>query len=307
MFVGRTSEGQAILLSVRSKRSVVLVAPTGYGKSTLLAEVAPGFEDKGAVLRIAKVGPFSTFIDDLFLEIRKARIPVAGVTYSSDPREDSKCWKKAAGESVASRTRSLLKALRQYAALGTERACIAVDDASELSSSMVPWFLGFDGVCVLVLATYSASLNKKPLQRLWARFDRVDLPPLTRAESVELLEERVTRYGIVAENMEAYKKRVLSLSNGIPAEIDRLVRFVSVSNIVRNRDVGTSFAQDVAQRQERGIALAPVLLVMGGGFMVTKYLGLARGEMDLYFVGGIGIALFMVLGPWMRKAVMSGA
>jgi len=307
MFVGRTSEGQAMLLSVRSKRSVVLVVPTGYGKSTLLAEVSPGFEDKGAVLKVAKVGPFSTFIDDLFCEMRVAKILVTGVRYSNDARADSKTWKKAAGESVASRARSLLEALRLYAATGVNRACIVIDDVSELSSSMVPWFLGFDGVCVLVLATYPATLSKKPLQRLWARFDQVDLPPLTRAESSELLEERVTRYGIVAENMEAYKKRVLSLSNGIPAEIDRLVRFVSVTNIVLNRDVGTSFAQDVASRQERGVALAPLLLVMGGGFMVTKYLGLARGEMDLYFVGGIGIALFMVLGPWLRKAVMAGA
>ena len=37
--------------------------------------------------------------------------------------------------------------------------------------------------------------------------------------------------------MEAYKKRVLSLSGGVPTKIDRLVRFVAVKNIVRNRDV----------------------------------------------------------------------
>ena len=59
-----------------------------------------------------------------------------------------------------------------------------------------------------------------------------------------------------------------------------------------------------AQREERGIALAPVLLVLGGVAMVTKYVGLARGEMDMYLMGGVGIAFFMVAGPFLRKLVM---
>ena len=63
-------------------------------------------------------------------------------------------------------------------------------------------------------------------------------------------------------------------------------------------------AQQAAQREERGIALAPVLLVLGGVAMVTKYVGLARGEMDMYLMGGVGIAFFMVAGPFLRKLVM---
>jgi len=305
MLVGRGAEGRAVLLAVRAGRSAVLCAPPGYGKSALLEALSPGFEDRGVVLRVSKVGPLSTFLDDLFLELRRSRVGVAGVRYSSDPRADLKAWKKAAGDGTAAKARALLEALRVYAASGTGRACIVLDDATELTSSMVPWFVAFDEVSVLVFAAFPQTLSKKPLQRLWTRFDRVNLPPLPTQDSKALLEHLVARYGIVAENIEAYKKRVLSLSGGVPGEIDRLVRFVAVETIVRNRDVGTSFAQDAAHRQERGIALAPVLLILGGVAMITKYVGLARGEMDLYLVGGIGIAVMVVFGPFLRKVVLT--
>jgi len=39
--------------------------------------------------------------------------------------------------------------------------------------------------------------------------------------------------------------------------------------------------------------------------MITKYVGLARGEMDLYLVGGIGIAVMVVFGPFLRKVVLT--
>ena len=305
MFIGREQEGRAVILAAKARRSVVVVAPMGYGKSALLSELHPIFEAQGVALKISKVGPFSTFLDDLFLELRVQRVSVPGVSYSSDLKADMKAWKKEAGDGTAARARSLLEALRRYASTGTARAVIVIDDASELSASMVPWFIAFDEVAVLAVAAFPQTLAKKPLQRLWTRFDRVNLPPLPVGDSRTLLDALVTRYGIVAENMEAYKKRVLSLSSGVPAEIDRLVRFVAVEDIVKNRDVGTSFAQDAADRQERGIALAPMLLVLGGVAMITKYVGLARGEMDLYLVGGIGIAVMLVFGPFFRKVVLT--
>ena len=82
-------------------------------------------------------------------------------------------------------------------------------------------------------------------------------------------------------------------------------RQVSTHDLVTNRDIGSTFAQHAARREERGIALAPVLLVLGGVAMVTKYVGLARGEMDMYLMGGVGIALFMVAGPFLRKLVIT--
>ena len=128
----------------------------------------------------------------------------------------------------------------------------------------------------------------------------------TMVATMEVPLEKTKSYGVldVAEDMGAYKNRVLSLAEGIPGEAERLVRYVSTHDLVKPSDIGSSFAQQAAQREERGIALAPVLLVLSGVAMITKYVGLARGEMDMYLMGGVGIAVSMVALPFLRKLVM---
>ncbi|GAA6732664.1 hypothetical protein YIM73518_24280 [Thermus brockianus] len=304
MFVGRKEEGRAVLLSVRAGRGVVLVAPPGYGKSALLQELKPALEAWGVVVWADKLAPFGAFLKDFFRGLWDARIPVEGVGLSKDLEADLRTWGKRY-PSNDEKAKSLVKALRRYAETGANRATLVVDDATGVQGSMVPWLVALAEVANLVLAAHPDTLKKANTKRLWMRLDRVDLPPLSPRETRELTQVLVERYGVVAEDLEAYLNRVVSLSAGVPGEVERLVRYVSAEDIVRNRDVGTGYAEGLARREERGIALAPILLVAGGVAMAARYLGLARGEMDLYVAGGLGIAAFVVLGPWLRKAVVA--
>lgn len=97
---------------------------------------------------------------------------------------------------------------------------------------------------------------------------------------------------------------MLSRSGGVPGEITRLVRYVPAPEVVQCRG-GTALAQNAAAREERGMALAPLLPVAGAGFMVTKYVGLARGETNSYVIGGVGTAVFMVMRPMLRKRMFT--
>ncbi|MFC6619688.1 hypothetical protein [Deinococcus radiophilus] len=54
VFVGREPEGRAVIVSVRAGRSVQLEAPSGYGKSALLAELAPGLQTLAVTLRVPR-------------------------------------------------------------------------------------------------------------------------------------------------------------------------------------------------------------------------------------------------------------
>jgi hypothetical protein len=303
MFVGRKEEGRAVLLSVRSGRGVVLVAPPGYGKSALLEELRPALEAWSVVMWADRVAPFGAFLKDLFRGLWDARIPVEGVDLTKDVEADLRTWGKRY-PSNEEKARSLVQALRRYGERGVNRATVVVDDATGVQGSMVPWLVALAEVGTLLLAVHPETLRKANTKRLWMRLDRVDLPPLTPRETRELAEALVQRYGVVAEDLEAYLSRVVALSGGIPGEVERLVRYVSAEDIVRNRDVGTGYAESLARREERGVALAPILLVAGGVAIAARYLGLARGEMDLYVAGGLGIAAFLVLSPWLRKAVM---
>lgn len=302
MFVGRKEEGRAVLLSVRAGRGVVLSAPPGYGKTALLRELLPALEAWAPVVWTERVAPFGAFLKDLFRGLWDAGVPVEGVGRSKDPEADLKAWQRRYPGNEE-KARSLLKALKRPE--GVNPITLVVDDATGLTPSMVPWLVAFAEAATLVLAVHPETLRKGGTKRLWMRLDRVDLPPLSPKETRELARALVERYGVVAEDLEAYLNRVVSLSGGVPGEVERLVRYVSAEDIVRNRDVGTGYAEGLARREERGIALAPILLVAGGVAIAARYLGLARGEMDLYVAGGLGIAAFVVLGPWLRKAVVA--
>lgn len=295
-FMGRAAEGRAVILSARAGRSVQLVAPTGYGKSALLAELAPALDQLALTLNVPKAAPFGTFLADLAAALLAAGLPLPGADLAG--------WKKAhAGNDL--KARSLVTVLRDYRATGATAPVLLVDDCTGLTQSMVPALLAFAEHAALVCAVQPETTRKAGLSRWWNKCDRVELGPLDRAEARALVDDMTARFGIVAQDIQAYKNRVLSLSEGVPGEIERLVRYVSTHDLVSNADIGSTFAQQAAQRQERGIALAPVLLVFGGVAMVTKYVGLARGEMDMYLMGGVGIAFFMVAGPYLRKLTMT--
>ncbi|WP_244922460.1 ATP-binding protein, partial [Thermus scotoductus] len=225
VFVGRKEEGRAVLLSARAGRGVVLSAPPGYGKSALLEELRPALEAWSVVLWTEKLAPFGAFLRDLFRAMWDARIPVEGVDFSKDPEKDLQAWGKRYS-SNEEKAKSLVRALRRYAESGVNRATLVVDDATGVTGSMVPWLVALSEVATLVLAVHPETLRKANTKRLWMRLDRVDLPPLSPRETRELAEALVERYGVVAEDREAYLARVVSLSGGIPGEVERLIRYV---------------------------------------------------------------------------------
>jgi hypothetical protein len=299
-FVGRTAEGRALLLSVRSARSVALIAPPAYGKSALLSELAPALEQVTVRLDVPKIAPFGQFMSDLHDAMHAVKIHPPGVRITNDLTTDRAAWKKAYAGSTEARARSLIEALRLYVGKGIQPPAVVIDDAGGVTSSMVPVLVGLAAVSSLVLACYPETLRKPATRRLWQQCDRIDLDTLSAADSRALVGSLTTAYGISTPDTKAYENSVLALSGGVPGEIVRLVRYVPASEIAAKRG-GSSLAQSAAARQERGIALAPFLLVLGAVFMVIKYVGRARGEMDSYVIGGIGIAVFMIIGPLLRK------
>ena len=128
----------------------------------------------------------------------------------------------------------------------------------------------------------------------------MELPQLDGGESRTLVGSLTAAYGITTPDTKAYENAVLALSSGIPGEIVRLVRYVPAGEIVQQRG-GSALAQNRAAREERGTALAPLLLVLGAVFVIIRVLGRARGEMDAYVIGQVGMAASMIVLPLMRR------
>ena len=63
--------------------------------------------------------------------------------------------------------------------------------------------------------------------------------------------------------------------------------------MVRAGDV-LNLSQTFAERDERGIALAPILFACGAFFIAWRYIARARGDLDAYVLSGIAVGVFFV-------------
>ncbi|TSA79647.1 ATP-binding protein [Deinococcus detaillensis] len=299
-FVGRSAEGRALLLSIRAARSVALVAPPAYGKSALLSELVEAVEEITVPLIVPKVAPFTAFLSDLHDAMHGAGIYSPGVKITKDLDTDRATWRKKYAGGNEARARALVEALRLYVQAGHQPPAVLVDDAGGITQAMTPVLVGMAAHAALVLAIYPETLQKAGTRRLWQLCDKVELAQLDGSDSRALVGSLTASYGITTPDTKAYENSVLALSSGIPGEIVRLVRYVPAAEIVKQRG-GSALAQNRAAREERGTALAPVLLVLSAVFVIIRVLGRARGEMDAYVIGQVGMAASMILLPLMRR------
>lgn len=118
-----------MIVSARAGRSVQLVAPTGYGKSALLAEPAPALDALALNLQVPKAAPFGTFLTDLAAELLRhdvLRVPL------DDKKAPLQVWKNL-HPGNDEKARSLVAALRDYRKSGATPPVIVVDDATGLT------------------------------------------------------------------------------------------------------------------------------------------------------------------------------
>jgi hypothetical protein len=83
-------------------------------------------------------------------------------------------------------------------------------------------------------------------------------------------------YRIHTDDQAVNKQRVLSLAAGIPGELERLVKYHSSEPLVKSRDVA-QLGQGSVDREESGIALAPILFALGAFTVAWRYITRARG------------------------------
>jgi hypothetical protein len=311
-FVGREAEGRAIVVSVQKERAVLLVGRSAIGKSALLEFLQPAFSAFALTICIDKIAPFGNFLRDLHTALWDQKIlknlergpgpPGAAVgpregkaEYYKDIDEARKSFGKLAPNND-SKAKLLVEALEKYKTTAN-RVILVIDDLSGVTASMIPWIVELERCCTIVAAAYPETVHKAGAKRALKLFDEVKLGELTKKESETLLDQLIAHYRVHADDLAAYRTKVLALSNGIPGELVRLVKYHSTEAIVKVRDV---HGQGFVDREERGIAILPILFAFGGLFIAYRYIARARGDIDGYVLSGIAIAVFFIMQFFLR-------
>ena len=242
---------------------------------------------------LERVAPFGTFLRDLYTSLWDY-----GLTpnRTKDLKDDLKTWGKDCPNNDA-KARFLNDLLSKH-----DDVVLLIDDLSGTTPTSRPHLEELVEICTVVGTISPNALKKNGTKRFWKRFEEIKLERLSQKDAGELLAKRIERYNISADDMEVYKRKVLSLSQGSPYEIDRLVKYHSSQSIVRTGELA-NYTQSFVERDEKGVALAPLLLIFGAFIIAGRYIARAQGNLDLYVLSGIGIGLLVVLGPWLRSAL----
>lgn len=298
-FVGREAEARALLSNTVARHASLLIGEAGMGKTALLDYLADALHDIGTPIFLGRVTPFGTFLRELFEGLWEA-----GLTEnrSSELQGD---W-KAFGKRYSSndeKARALCDRLRE---LGSQprakNVILVIDDATGITPTTRPWLELLSEACTVIAAVTPDALARKGSKRFWKRFSEVKLGPLSKREGQELLAALMTRYRIIADEPEIYQRRVLDLAQGSPFELGRLVKYHSTQALVKTGEL-LSYGQEFVERDEKGVVLAPLLLVIGAFTMALRYVARAQGDVDMYILAAIATVLVIVCAPWLRSSL----
>ena len=293
-FVGRDAEARAILANAENKRSSLVIAEAGLGKSALIEFISPLLQTQGRVIACSRVGPgFTGFLKELFEGLwHYGFIP----QQTKDLGEDFKSWSKNK-KGNDEKAQHLVSICEQAGNI-----IITIDDASNLSSSNRPWLIKLVETCTLVAAIDPVALKKIGSKRFWKRFDEIKLGPLGKTEASELLDKLIARYHVTTDDSEIYKRSVLDLAQGNPFELQRLVKYHSSEALVKSREV-ISGSHSFVDRDVKQIALAPILLIFSAFVVAGRYIARVQGDTDIYVLSAIGLGVMVIFSPFLRNVL----
>jgi AAA ATPase domain len=288
LFTSREAEARAILTSTQKHRGVLVTGPSGIGKTALLEFITPVLETTALTIHLERINPFGSFLRDLHTALWDAKALEAQTT---DLEADRKAHAKAHPNNDA-KARALVNALEKWASANS-RTILIIDDASGLTPSTVPWMVELERVSTLIVATPVEAVRKAGGKRFWKLLEEVRLPPLSPREAGSLLEKLIREWRVVADHPEVYRQNVLARAAGNPGELVRLVKYHSSETLVHARDV-LHAGQQFVDREERGVAILPIIFALGAFSIAWRYIARARGDLDAYVLSGIAVGVFFV-------------
>ena len=291
-FIGREAEVRTIATNIEAGHSTLVIGDEGVGKTALLQIVHELLEDKHIIFT-ERVAPFGSFLRDVFTGLwDNSLIP----DQSEDLEDDLKAWGKQLADNNA-KAKYLCDLIAEL-----ENVVVMIDDASGITPTSRPHLEQLVENCTVVAAIHPKALDKNGSKRFWKRFDEMRLERLSKAEAEQLFEVKAKRYKVTADEPEVYKRKVLGLAQGSPFELERLIKYHLSQSLVKTKELG-NFSHSFVERDEKGVAIAPILLV-GLAFMIAaRYIARAQGNLDLYVISGIAVAMLFVVGPWIRSSI----
>jgi len=272
--IGRTAELAQLRTHIRQRQHTLVVGPVGIGKSALLRAAIKG---RKRVLLAPRLQPLKPA-----LLACAQQLHVQGRLDLPDLDSAYLEWGELKPKLTGCATEELLDRLTRLLA----GMLLVVDDLDGLAPGFARLLEPLFGATLIVGAITTVELDPE-LQRFFWHFRLLPLEPLSRGASRTLLWRQVDRRLI--PDARVFEQHVLDSACGNPLAIRELAR---QAQRVPLRDP----AHIRQLHHDAGIHyvdLTPILLLVGAGAVVMRFLALGLNDIEAYILAGSFGACFL--------------
>jgi energy-coupling factor transporter ATP-binding protein EcfA2 len=174
------------------------------------------------------------------------------------------------------------------------RVIIAVDDLTSVTPTLVAfWLAVFDAAQVIGCA----SAKKANLNKLWWKMTEIPIPPLTPDATREIVQNYITRQGMLIESPGLFIGHVVKQSGGNPQAIADMLEDSSKERLVDKQRIRE-------MRHAAGVRyfdFTPVMIVALASVVGARYLAIGTGDTELYIFAGMVAAVIISLRVFLFK------
>jgi integrase/recombinase XerD len=271
--IGRKTELKKLRHNLSRGVDTILTGGPGTGKSHLLKQL-----HSEKLIRLHHFAP-----------VKQAVLHIAEILFESgvlnpDSDEELPVW----SEFKKSHTRTTV---RQWCSLILNSITfnewiLIVDDLTDTTKSAAKMMNLLNEKFIIFGALRAV---KPAMEHHFWKYDRFEIGPLTRYESVQLIRHLCIDASI--EDFQLFETHVLQRSACNPRAIREIVERAKKEPVITSR-----FSRQISHSGAvKKIDLSPVFVIIGAVLVASRFIARGSGNLDGYMFAGVGGALFMML------------
>jgi len=282
--IGRRNEQQKLIDNTAKAQPTLLTGNIGVGKTHLLKQVQSQLDK---AIYVESISPIKSALLEILRALHQnGDLEMAGVEV------DYLDWDELR-KKLNRLTIKELEALIQRNLVGRGYVLL-LDSLESLTPSAVK---KVEALMAQATVVGAANKLKSSLKKLWWRFEQIEIPPLTKDDSKQLLWQLIDRNSIA--DAELLESKILTQANGNPLAILELAdKAMREDNLTAE-----SIRKLKHQAGTRFIDITPIFLLVGALIVAARFVGLGMNSMETYLIAGVSYGFFMVLRYFLYRSM----
>jgi hypothetical protein len=282
--IGRQSEFQQVRANIHKCHPTLLLGEVGMGKTYLLKQV---YSQLDKAIYVESLSPFKPTLLDIICALHQnGDFIIEGI------EAEYLSWDELCKKLNRLNLKQLMNALLQN--LQGKGYVLLLDHLETATPSMAKKVEALMKYTTIIGA---ANKLKPSLKKLWWRFEPIELPPLTKEESKQLLWSLIGKDKIDDDKL--LEQIVTNQANGNPLSICQLT-----DKVKRESNLTPEGIRELThQAGARFIDLTPGFFIIGALVIALRFIALGLNSTELYILAGVSGGFFIGLRYFLYQSM----